>query len=99
LVDPDAREYLLEKYDNGSWDVLIDWTYNSNINQGTGTNHLGISRVGSSISVYVNDVQVGTASDGDFSGPGRDAGLVFLLLEGDSAPADARFDNFSAHTP
>ena len=99
LVDPDAREYLLEKYDNGSWDVLIDWTYSSNINQGAGTNHLGVSRVGSSISVYVNDVQVGTASDGDFSGPGRDAGLIFLLLEGDSAPADARFDNFSAYTP
>jgi hypothetical protein len=92
LMDPLIRKYLLEKYKNGSWQTLIGWTYDSRINQ-YATNHLGISRIGTAIYIDVNYARLGTAYDGDFTSAGRDAGLI--VLSGESAPVDFRFDNFS----
>jgi len=72
---------------------LIDWTYRLEINPDT-SNHLRVDRVGNLIRLYINGVQVGTATDASFITAGRDAGL--RVYRGDDAPVDTRFDNFRA---
>ena len=94
LVYPPSQVYLLEKnYMNGTWVTLIDWTGSAAINLDT-PNHLRVDRVGTLIRLYINGVQVNTATDASFTGTGRDAGV--RVYSGNSAPVDTRFDNFSA---
>jgi len=94
LVYPPSQEYLLEKKNmNDTWVTLIDWTYRLEINPDT-SNHLRVDRVGSLIRLYINGVQVGSATDASFITAGRDAGL--RVYSGDDAPVDTRFDNFRA---
>jgi hypothetical protein len=96
IVYPATQEYLLEKRNgDGSWAVLMDWTYSSAIHQGMETNHLRVDRIGTAISVYINGTLVTTFTDGSFTSPGRDAGV--RVYSYDSAPVDVRFDNFGAY--
>lgn len=96
IVYPTTQEYLLEKRNmDGSWPVLIDWTYSSAIHQGMGTNHLQVDRIGTVISLYMNGTLITMFTDGSFTGSGRDAGVRAYSY--DSAPVDVRFDNFGAY--
>ena len=98
LIDPASQHYLLNKRNlDGSWPLLIDWTYNSAIHQGMGTNHLRVDRIGTAIYLYINGTLVTTFYDSSFTSPGRDAGVKVYSY--DSAPVDVRFDNFSATRP
>ena len=97
IVSPSSQEYFLEKYNNDTWTTLIDWTYDSRINYGMATNHLGVRRVGTSISVEVNSYWLETVYDGDFTSAGRDGGLKVFSYG--SAPVDMRFDNFLVTCP
>ena len=98
LIDPASQHYLLNKRNlDGSWPLLIDWTYNSAIHQGMGTNHLRVDRIGTAIYLYINGTLVTTFYDSSFTSPGRDAGVKIYSY--DSAPVDVRFDNFSATRP
>lgn len=95
-VGPTLQEYRLEKRNmDGSWSVLIDWTYSSAIHQGMGTNHLRVDRIGTVIYLYINDTLVTTFTDSSFTSPGRNAGV--LAFSNYSAPVDVRFDNFSVY--
>lgn len=82
-----------KKYMNDTWSTLIDWTYSPAIYPDK-SNHLRVDRVGTLIRLYINGVQVNTATDTSFTSAGRDAGL--RVYSGDSTPLDTRFDNFSA---
>jgi|GEM_PF-1166959 len=98
LINPTSREFILGKnMMDGSWIVLVDWTYSSAINQGGGSNHIAVNRIDSNIKLYINGSQVANINDGSFLGPGRDAGL--LVRSFDEPPVDVRFDNFSASQP
>ena len=98
LINPTSREFILGKnMMDGSWIVLVDWTYSSAINQGGGTNHIAVERIGSAIKLYINGIQVANITDSSFLGPGRDAGFVAHTY--DDAPIDVRIDNFSASQP
>jgi hypothetical protein len=98
LINPTSREFILGKnMMDGSWIVLVDWTYSLAINQGEGSNHIAVNRIGSNIKLYINGSQVANINDGSFLGPGRDAGL--LVQSFDEPPVDVRFDDFVASQP
>lgn len=84
-------QFYLARYDANTqaWTNLIGLTPASAILPGTQTNHLEVSRAGSTITLYVNGQQVGQIND---SALGQ--GDVGLAASGNSAPFDARFDNF-----
>jgi hypothetical protein len=94
IIYPSSQEYLLNKRNmDGSWQILLDWTYSSAINTDA-SNHLRVDRKGNQIHLYINDVQVTTYTDGSFTSAGRDAGIRAYSY--DSVPVDVRFDNFAA---
>jgi len=95
IVYPNTQEYRLNKLLDGSYHMLIDWTYSSAIHQGMGTNHLRVDRIGTVIYIYINDTLVTTFTDSSFTSAGRDAGVRAYSYN--SAPVDVRFDNFSAY--
>ena len=98
LVNPNSGEFYLDKnMMDGSWTVLVDWTYSSAINQGGGSNHIAVERIGSKIKLYINGLQVANITDSSFLGPERDAGVIVHTY--DDPPVDVRFDNFSASQP
>jgi hypothetical protein len=96
IVYPTTQEYLLEKRNwDGTWPLLIDWTYSSAIRQGMASNHLRVDRIGTAIYLYINGTQVTTFTDSSFTGSGRDAGVRAYSYQ--IAPVDVRFDNFGAY--
>jgi hypothetical protein len=77
--------------------LKAEWTYSPAINQGSGSNHIEVERVGSHIDLYMNSSQVASINDSSFVGSGRDAGLVVYSYN--DVPVDVRFDNFEATPP
>lgn len=97
LVYPDDQDYLLVRRNmDGTWTLLIGWTYHPAIRSGQQTNRLRVERVGTQISFYVNDTLVTTYTDAGLASPGRDAGVRAYSYDG--VPVDMRFDNFSAYS-
>lgn len=80
---------------DGSWTQLIDRTNSPSINQGIGTNHLRVDRIGADIHVYLNGTQVTMFTDSNFISAGRDAGVRAYSYK--NYPVYMRFDNFSVH--
>jgi hypothetical protein len=79
-IDPDYGEYALERRVCTSlsacdWMTLIDWTFHSAINPLEQRNHLRVDRIGNSIQLYINDVNVNSYIDPEPTAAGRDAGL------------------------
>jgi hypothetical protein len=98
LVYPPSREfYLYKRMMNGSEAEIIAWTYSPAINQGSGSNHIEVERVGSKIELFINGSEVANISDSSFMGSGRDAGPAVYSY--DDVPVDVRFDNFGASPP
>jgi hypothetical protein len=96
IVDPAAQEYLLEKRNwDGSWPLLIDWTYGPAIREGMAVNHLRVDRIGTMIYLYINGTLATTYTDSSFTSSGLDAGVRAYSY--DDAPVDVRFDNFGAY--
>jgi uncharacterized repeat protein (TIGR01451 family) len=83
--------FLLGRWDAGSssWVTLIDWSSSSSIHTGTQSNRLRVVRNSPGISLYVNDVMIGYATDSVHDGT-----RVGMLAEAYQPNYDARFDNF-----
>jgi hypothetical protein len=96
VVYPASQEYLLEKRSpDGTWTILIDWTYHAAIGAWTATNRLAVERSGTTIRLYANGTLLATAVEPGYTSPGRDGGV--RVYSYDDAPVDMRFDNFAAH--
>jgi hypothetical protein len=97
VVFPDYQEYKLQRRSmDGSWTLLIDPTYNAAIHSGQQSNRLRVERVGTQISLYVNDTLINVYTDTSYTSPGRDAGVRAYSY--DDVPVDMRFDNFAAYS-
>ncbi|MCJ7736457.1 MAG: hypothetical protein MUQ10_03955 [Anaerolineae bacterium] len=98
IIYPTTGDFSVNKWLlDGSWVEIMDWTYASAINQNLGTNHMTVDRIGTAITIHINGTQVAHFTDDSLVGPGRDAG--FAVYTYDEAPADVRFDNFTASQP
>jgi hypothetical protein len=96
VVYPASQEYLLEKRSpDGTWTILIDWTYHPAIGAWTATNRLAVERSGTAIRLYANGTLLATTVEPGYTSPGRDGGVRAYSY--DDAPVDMRFDNFSAY--
>ena len=67
----------------------------SSINQGSATNHIRADCIGSTLTLYVNDTQVATATDSTFTG--GDVGLIAKTFS--VAGTDILFQNFFVYKP
>jgi len=89
-VAPTAGVYRVSLLFQNQWSTLIDWTTSTAIKPDSATNLLKLVRVGSSLTLYVNDQQVDSLNHAIFP-----QGLVGVKLGTYKvAPATARFDNF-----
>jgi hypothetical protein len=94
VISAATQQYLLQKkYSSGNWSTVIPATGSATINQNA-SNHLRVDRAGASIRLYINGIQVNSATDSSLTGAGRDAGVK--AYSGNSVPVDTRFDNFRA---
>ncbi len=87
FVDSSVQSYAIWKYQSG-WYRLCSGT-STNINTAGAVNRLRIERIGSTISLYVNNVFVDNTSDNSFTG-----GLAGLAIWAVSENGEARFDDF-----
>lgn len=67
LISGDGFYAILRESGGDSYDVLVDWTASNHIRQGNSQNQLGLSCVGSKISLFVNDQLLAETSDGMYS--------------------------------
>lgn len=91
-VNSDARAWLLLRLGGGSLAVVSGPTHDDVIAEGRARNRLAITRDSGRILLAINDKTVGQLPDPDADAPFI-AGLVVASYT-DSAPADARFDDF-----
>jgi hypothetical protein len=89
-----AGYYGIQRYNPSSpyWTDLANGT-SSAIVGGTGTNHLGVERIGTNITLYINGVWVASVEDGTYTGS-RNFGLVVTSFEWGNS---AFFDNVVMH--
>jgi len=83
--------YSFDKFKDGNWDTLVDWTESSAILTGRATNRLRVVCQGATFTFYVNDVRVGQAQDSDF--PSGDVGIEAGTYK-DVGALHISFDNF-----
>ncbi len=89
--------YAILKMDNGEYQPLSDeyFEYSDAIKQGASTNTIRLTCIDDTLTLYVNDVELATAQDSQFS-----TGDVGLLAGSfDTAGVDIRFDNFVVREP
>jgi uncharacterized repeat protein (TIGR01451 family) len=91
-VSIDEDYYAIWKFDSG-WS-LITWDTSSAIQTGTAWNRIKVTRDGSAISVYINDVFQTTVYDSSFTGFRR-IGLVGYSTS--SSAREFRFDDFAIY--
>ncbi len=80
-------------YGAGQWTTLIGLTSSSAILTGNQPNHIKVTRSGSQISLYANNVLLSQLSDATYG-----AGYIGLATSTNTPGFDARFDNFSLYT-
>lgn len=85
------RYFILYHYDNGTFNVLIDWTYIPNVDPAK-TNRIGMLAEGPLLRVYINDRLFGEVSDATLSG--GNVGLVMVGDEETGTSGTIDFDNF-----
>jgi len=83
--------YAFDKYKDGQWVTLVDWTESSAIVAGRATNRLRVVCQGANFTFYVNDTRVGEAQDADFSS--GDVGIEVGTYK-DPGSVHVSFDNF-----
>lgn len=92
-INTDFQAFILLRYSGGAYTTLVPPTQTSAILPGTQNNKLRVIRNGTAISLYANNILLGTWYDGAI------AGLTYVGLATspyDDVPvSDARFDNFS----
>ncbi|UCC63103.1 MAG: hypothetical protein JSV36_20580, partial [Anaerolineae bacterium] len=91
-VQPGRREYCLRRYDEGTWVMLIPYTYSSHINGDDSHNRLRVTREGSQIRLYVNDHHLASYTDSTYSGTRR---VGIYAGSGSTSPVSLRYDDFT----
>ncbi|MBU0491139.1 MAG: DUF1080 domain-containing protein [Chloroflexi bacterium] len=87
--------YLVSKYVQGQWGVLVDWQASAAIAKGAAANHLKVIAQGDTFEFYANDTKLGTVTDGDL-----DAGTVGLEAGTyDEGNLHVTFDNIRVGPP
>ena len=91
LYEVGYGQFRLERYQRwgGTWTTLIPQQQHPAIHQGKLPNQLAVIRRGTTITLFVNGVQVAAVSDAALG-----AGNVELAAAGANANYDVRFDNF-----
>lgn len=90
--------YNIGKYQQGKYRVIGQEEgqgFNQAIHQGKTRNHMRAECIGTTLTLYVNDTNVASVNDADFSS--GDIGLAAAAL--DIPGTDILFDNFSAQIP
>jgi len=91
LISGDGFYAILRESGGDSYDVLVDWTASNHIRQGNSQNQLGLSCVGSKISLFVNDQLLAETSDSMYSSGDIGFTATSYELEG----TEIHFDNVS----
>lgn len=85
------RYFILYHFDNGTFNILIDWTYIPNVDPAK-TNRIALLAEGPLLRVYINDRLFGEVSDTALSG--GNVGLVMVGHEDTGTSGTIDFDNF-----
>jgi hypothetical protein len=88
-------EFYLDRYVNGEYEPLIDYTESSAIRSGD-TNLLAVRARGSHFELFINGEKVGQADDSSIPF-GEVAVFIYLNNPGDTA--EFEFDNFEVYSP
>ena len=91
LVSGDGFYSILRQNGEEGFDILVDWTYSSIINQGNSRNHLQLTCIGTKISLSVNGQLLAETSDTKFSS--GDIGFTATSYEVEGT--EVHFDNFA----
>jgi hypothetical protein len=92
-VNTDYQDYGLWYFDGNDFHTIVPITSSNEINKGTESNHLKITRNGSQITLEVNDTVLGTWTDNRITGATY-TGILSTPYSG-YPTSDARFDNYS----
>jgi len=100
-----SRWYELAVNSNGSWEIykyvygsgyeLLEQGISTALNFGEGNNHLAAVCKGDLITLYINDIEVGTARDSEFT----DGRIGWSLTTFDHAGVGMEYDNFVVSIP
>jgi len=91
LVSGDGFFTILRENGENGFDVLVDWVESGLIKQGNAQNRIGLSCLGSKISLYVNGELLAETSDSMFSS--GDIGFTVTSYELEST--EVHFDNLT----
>lgn len=90
IINAEYQQFKLKKFIGDEGEDILTWTDSSAIRT-TGINNVRVKKVGSLITMYVNDQQIATATDSSFTEPGDIGFLVVHYNKGDTATVE--FDN------
>jgi hypothetical protein len=93
-INTDYQQFrLLYRYGPGLFTEIVSPTYSPAIQPGLASNHMGVTRLGDQITLFVNGVELGSYWDYAITGAG---GVGIISSPYDDRPkSDALFDNFS----
>jgi hypothetical protein len=91
LISGDGFYSILRESGGDSYDILVDWKESNHIRQGNGQNHLGLSCVGSKISLFVNGQLLAETSDSMYDS--GDIGFTATSYEPEGT--EVHFDNLT----
>jgi hypothetical protein len=91
-VSPNSGSFSLWRHDDvqNTWIAVVGWTYSSAILTSSQTNLLKVTRSGSTITMYSNQLQLSQVVDSTLG-----AGYVGMATASNYANAEAFFDNFA----
>jgi formylglycine-generating enzyme required for sulfatase activity/tetratricopeptide (TPR) repeat protein len=90
MVDPRAGRYTVRKFDGpGQWSDLIPWKASALVKRNKEHNVVRVDGAGDSFTIYLNDKQLDTFSDGAYA-----SGMLGMIVENvDAAQPHMHFDN------
>jgi len=89
LISGDGFYTILRESGGDNFDILVDWKESSHIRQGNSQNHLGLSCIGSKISLFVNGQLLAETSDSMYDS--GDIGFTATSYEPEGT--EVHFDN------
>ncbi len=89
LISGDGFFAILRESGGDSFDILVDWKESNHINQGNSQNELGLSCIGSKISLFVNGQLLAETSDSMYDS--GDIGFTATSYEPEGT--EVHFDN------
>ncbi len=87
--------YAIQKIEDGSFQMLVDWTRSDVINQGNATNHLRAVCDGSRLALYCNGQLLAETTDSTYAS----GDIALMVTTYESEPTEVLFDNLVVRTP